>query len=194
MKAHHGGLEFSKHVGGLGAERCASRRGGNAPWIDSIFLVEGRKRCSPDRLALGIRRGGSVAKEVHVERFAGLRLDFRELLAHGTEAEHRTRQRAETTCIGYGHRQRAALHARHGRLNDRKVNAKKLGQFHRLIWGSGRRRARRLRKMNCGSLRSMCVTRPWCKRSRLVVIAFVVHVFSSSTNGGVPRCLPDALI
>src|SRR6267143_5401836 len=50
---------------------------------------------------------------------------------------------------------------------------------------SDRRRARRLRKMNCGSLRSMCVTRPWCKRSRLVVIAFVVHVFSSSMNGEV---------
>ena len=130
METHHGGPEIAQRIGGLGAERRASRPGGNARWIDPVLLVERRKRLSPGRFAPGIRRGRDVAEEVHVEWLAGLRLDFRELAAHGIGAEHGAGQRAETARVAYGHRQRAALRARHGRLDDRKVYAEELGQFH----------------------------------------------------------------
>src|SRR2546427_10578492 len=82
METHHGGPEIAQRIGGLGAERRASRPGGNARWIDPVLLVERRKRLSPGRFAPGIRRGRDVAEEVHVEWLAGLGLDFRDVAAH----------------------------------------------------------------------------------------------------------------
>ena len=47
----------------------------------------------------------------------------RELLAHRLDGEHRARQRAEAAGIGDGDGQRADLHARHRRLDDRQLGA-----------------------------------------------------------------------
>ena len=89
MKAHHGGLDFAQHVGGFGAKRRASRPSDNAAYINAELLVIRGKRRSPSCFALGIGRGRRVAKEIHIERLAGLCFDRRQLLAHGVNSEHR---------------------------------------------------------------------------------------------------------
>ena len=51
-------------------------------------------------------------------------------LRSASAAEHRARQRAETAGVRDGDGQRAALHAGHGRLDDRKSNPEQLLERH----------------------------------------------------------------
>src|SRR5207237_7094072 len=80
---------------------------------------------------LGAGRGRLVAEEIYVEGPCCLAADRCQFFAHRVGSEHGAGERTQAAGVGYGHRERASLDARHWRLNDRQLDAEKLLQVHR---------------------------------------------------------------
>ena len=90
----------------------------------------GASAFAPGRLAFGVRRRLRVAEEVHVERLRGLRPDRRSSRRMPSQSEHRAGQRAQAARVRHRDGERAALNARHRRLDDWELDTEQLCQRH----------------------------------------------------------------
>ena len=117
-----GGLNSLEHVSASASNGDATgppgSRSASMPSSARYGARTARHRASRSALA-----SARVAEEVDVERPPGLRSNRRQLPAHGIRVQHRARQRAEAAGVGDRDRQRAALHAGHRRLDDRRLDA-----------------------------------------------------------------------
>ena len=86
--------------------------------VDSTGATAVRHDAS--RSASGV--GGVWQKKFTLNGWLVLALIAVELVAHRSQRQHRTRQRAQAAGVRDGNRQRASLDAGHGRLNDRQLD------------------------------------------------------------------------
>jgi hypothetical protein len=183
VKTHNRGPDFAQHNGSLGAEGRPPGTRRNGACVDSVLLEVGRKRGPPCGFALPVELGLHMAKEIHVERLRGLRTQRRQLPAHRVDTQQGAGKRAEAAGVGNRDRERAALHARHRGLNDRKLYSKEILQNHcpsHALKRESRPRRAMQRRRRRGSLRRYA--RPARRREALSRPARTTRARRSSTG------------
>ncbi len=84
----------------------------------------------PGRDVRGVGRGCLVAEEIHVVGALGQPLDGAQFGFQRRSIEHARRNRAQAAGFADRGGQQVILGARHGRLDDGKLGAKKIAQVH----------------------------------------------------------------
>jgi hypothetical protein len=133
MEADNRGPKLLEYVRNFVGERQPRRPGGDSARIDSVLLEVRQERCAPGQFALGARRWLRMAEEICVIRLGRLPSDGREFPAHRIRDERGAGQAAQPAGTRNRHSKRTALHASHGRLNDREIDSQQSLQTHHRI-------------------------------------------------------------